>query len=63
MVTFAIMELEDGLTVLEIEAGQSAEDAAAKQGGMLVDPGPFATYDEACDAMLELESDDEDERT
>lgn len=62
MVSFAIVELDDGLTIATIQPGQSPEDAAAASHGILVDPGPYATYEEACDALSELESDVEDER-
>ena len=59
MISFAIVELEDGLTVATVQPGQSAEDAAAESHGILVDPGPYATYEEACEALSELESADE----
>lgn len=62
MVGFAIIELDDGMTVVEIEPGQTAEDAAASCGGFLVDPGPYPSYDDACDALLALADDEEDER-
>jgi len=62
MVSFAIVELDDGLTIATIQPGQSPEDAAMASHGILVDPGPYATYEEACDALSELESDVEDER-
>jgi hypothetical protein len=61
MISFAIIELEDGLSVVEVEPGQSPEDAAVKEGGVLVDPGPYANYEEACDALDALEVDDEEE--
>ena len=51
MVSFAIIELEDGLTVVTIQPGQSPEDAAASQGGSLADPEPYATYEDAYDAL------------
>jgi hypothetical protein len=62
MVDFAIIELEDGLTVVELQPGQSAEDAAASRGGMLIDPGPFPSYEDACDALVDLQDDEEEER-
>ena len=61
MVEFAIIELADGLTVVELEPGQKPKDAAATQGGVLVDPGPYASYEEANDALIELQADDEEE--
>jgi len=62
MVDFAIIELEDGLTVVELQPGQSAEDAAASRGGILIDPGPYSSYEEACDALSDLEYADEEQR-
>ena len=57
---FAIMELEDGLTIVEVKPHQTPEDAALKEGGTLVDPGHYPSYDDALDALAELESEDED---
>jgi len=62
MISFAIVELDDGLTVATVQPGQSPEDAAAASRGLLVDPGPYTTYEEACDALNELEGDDEDKQ-
>ena len=61
MTNFAIVEVEDGLTVVELRRRQSPEDAALYQGGTLVDPGPYLSYDDACDALNELQYEDEDE--
>jgi len=59
MVDFAIIELEDGLTVVELESGQDPEAAAAKSGGVLIDPGPYPSYEEALDALADFEIEDE----
>lgn len=61
MVDFAIIELEDGLTVVELQPGQDPEDAAASSGGVLVDPGPYPSYEEAMDALADFEIEDETE--
>ena len=61
MISFAIVELDDGLTVATVQPGQSPEDAAVASHGVLVDPGPYATYEDACDALTELESEDDGE--
>lgn len=61
MVTYAIVELDDGLTVTTVQPGQAPEEAAVASCGVLVDPGPYATYEEACDALAALETADEDE--
>jgi hypothetical protein len=61
MTSFAIIELDDGLTVVELQPGEKPEDAAVRQGGVLADPGPYPTYDEAYDALVEMEGEEEDE--
>lgn len=61
MRSFAIIEVEDGMTVVPIEPGRTAEDAAAEQGGVLIDPGPFDSYEAAYDALEELQGDDDEE--
>lgn len=61
MISFAIIEVADGLTIVEVLPGQSAEDAAVSHGGTLVDPGPYATMEEANDALVNLEGEDEEE--
>jgi hypothetical protein len=60
MTEFAVIEVEDGLTVVELPPGENPEVTAANHGGTLVDPGPFATYEDACDAMIELKYEDEE---
>ena len=58
---FAIIELDDGFEIIEVMAGQSPEDAAFAAGGELADPGPYASYEEAADAIDQLEILDERE--
>ena len=62
MSEFAIIEIEDGFMIVEVELGQNAEDVAARRGGTLVDAGPYVTYEDALDALAELEGEDEIER-
>jgi hypothetical protein len=59
MPSFAIIEVDDGFEVIEVLPGQSAEDAAAAEGGVLVDPGPYSSYENANDALDQLEIFDE----
>lgn len=62
MTAFAIIELDDGFEVVEVLTGQSPEDVvAAAEGGKLVDPGPYFSYDDANDALDQLEAFDEQE--
>ncbi len=62
MAPFAIIEVDDGLTVTELGSNESPEDAALSRGGVVVDPGPYHSYHEACDALLALEDESEDEQ-
>jgi hypothetical protein len=62
MTQFAIIEVDDGLTIVELTPGQKPEDVALREGGTLVDPGPYSSYEDACDALAELEGDEEDDR-
>jgi hypothetical protein len=56
-----IIETESGLIVAQREPDVSPEDAATKHGGLLIDPGPYPTYDEAYDALLAIRLDEADE--
>lgn len=60
MHNFAIIELEDGLTIVEIKPHEAPEDAALREGGTLVDAGPYTSYDDALDALADLEAEDEE---
>jgi hypothetical protein len=60
MADFAIIEVEDGMTVVELKPHQTPEDAALKEHGTLIDPGPYKSYDDALDALAELEAEDEE---
>lgn len=60
MISFAIIEVADGLTIVEVMPEQSPEDAALAGGGVLIDPGPYDSYEEATDALDQLEQEDED---
>ena len=58
MVCYAIIETEAGLTVTEMKHEGRPEDEALRSGGVVVDPGPYRTYDDAYDAMLAMEGED-----
>lgn len=62
MPNYCVIEVENGLTPVEIESGQKPEDAAVVHGGVLVDPGPYATPVEANDAITSLQLEEDDER-
>lgn len=61
MFHYAIIETDAGMAVAELPPGVMAEDAAISRGGVVVDPGPFENYEEAYDAMLALEDEDDEE--
>jgi len=61
MPRYAIIETDAGMTIVEIQPGVSLEDTALKYGGVVVDPGPYQSYDEACDAMMGLKFEEEDD--
>jgi hypothetical protein len=60
MPAFIIIETEDGLTIAALEPGASAETVAERQGGVLVDQNVYTSYDDASDALLSLQSDEEE---
>jgi hypothetical protein len=61
MNSFAIIEVADGLTIIEIQPGERPEDVAISRGGVLVDAGPYATMEEVNDALANLEGEVEEE--
>lgn len=63
MTRFAVIETDSGLAVMRVPPHATVEDAAAQQGGSIVDPGPFDSYDEAYDAMLAIPDEDDEQDT
>jgi len=62
MSTFIIIELTDGLEPVELPPDRVPEDFAIAEGGVLVDAGPFASLEEANDAIDNLKAEAEDEK-
>jgi hypothetical protein len=60
MVFYHIIETDEGLAVTETPPEVGAEEAAAARGAVLIDPGPYKTFDDAYDAMLDLQEDEEE---
>ena len=62
MAPFCIMDTDDGWTIVEHPPDMTAEETAHRQGGTVIDAGPYETYAEADDALvaLQLELADED---
>ena len=52
---FCIIETEAGWTVAQHPESVTAEQAAEQQGGLLLDPGPYATYEDADEALTALQ--------
>ena len=63
MIAYSIIETEDGLAVVDRPASESAEECAVRHGGIVVDPGPYKTSEDAYDALLALQMDDESDET
>jgi hypothetical protein len=61
MAEFIIVELEDGFSVVEVQPGERPDDAAARHRGTLVDPGPFATFQEADDALINRQIEEQEQ--
>ena len=63
MVAFSIIETDDGLTVVDRQADETPEECAVRHGGVIIDAGPYPTYEEAYDALLALKMDEADDET
>jgi hypothetical protein len=53
---YCIIETDNGLTIVEFASGQSPEEAAERAAGSLIDPGPYAEYEEAEDALIAMQT-------
>jgi hypothetical protein len=62
MPSYVVIETDAGLMLAEVERGESAEVAAEKHGGVVVDDTLYSTYDDAYDAMLSLEAEEDEPR-
>jgi hypothetical protein len=61
MLLYKIIETDEGLAVAEMHPGVSPDEVAAARGGMLVDPGPYRTFEDAYDALVALQTDEEED--
>ena len=61
MLQYELIETNEGLTVIEIPTGATAEEAARQQAGLVVDPGPFTSYEDAYEALMALKLDEDEE--
>ncbi len=61
MPLYCIIETADGWTIAEHPSGMTAEQAAQQQAGVVVDPGPFDSYEDACEALESLQGELQDD--
>jgi hypothetical protein len=61
MLLYQIIETDEGLAVAESQPGVTPDEVAAARGGILIDPGPYRTFDDAYDAMQALQEEEEEE--
>jgi hypothetical protein len=61
MLLYQVIETDDGLAVAESQPGTVPEEVAAAHGGILIDPGPYTTFEDAYDAMLALQEEQEED--
>ncbi len=61
MLLYEIIETDEGLAVAEMHPGVSPDEVAAAQRAVLIDPGPYRTFDDAYDAMVALQSEEEED--
>jgi hypothetical protein len=52
--SFVIIEVENGLTIVELAPGESPAETAVRHGGLLVDTGPYRSYEDANEALMAL---------
>jgi hypothetical protein len=61
MLRYELVETNEGMTVIEIPDGATAEEAARQQDGLIVDPGPFTSYEDAYEALMALKLDENED--
>lgn len=63
MSVFCIIETDNGYTIVERDEEVDPVEVAESHGGVLIDPGPYHSYDDAQDALVSLEEEIVDEET
>jgi hypothetical protein len=58
---YVVIETDAGLTVRELVPGTSPEEVAEREGGLVADPGPYKSFDDAYDAILALKEEEAEE--
>ncbi|WDI43902.1 hypothetical protein [Bremerella sp. P1] len=54
MVRFAIIEVNQSLTIAQVTPGQLPEDTARQERGYLIDPSTYRSYDQAREALFKM---------
>lgn len=54
MVRFAIIEVNQNLTIAQVTPGQLPEDTARQERGYLIDPATYRSYDQAREALSKM---------
>lgn len=55
MVRFAIIEVNQNLTIAQVAPGQLPEDTARQERGYLIDPDTYRSYDQAREALFKIQ--------
>lgn len=61
MTLYCIVETDDGHTIATRGDKETAVAAAERLGGVVVDPGPYSSYEDAQEALIALEQELDDE--
>jgi hypothetical protein len=56
MRSYVVVETDNGLTVTEVADRSTPEAEAERCGGVLVDTTPYATFEDAYDALLIIDA-------
>ncbi len=54
MVRFAIIEVNQSLTIAQVTPGHLPEDTARQERGYLIDPATYRSYDQAREALSKM---------
>jgi len=58
---FIIVENDSGLSVVQVSPGETHEDAAVRNQAVVVDSGPYHSYEQAYEAMQQVPAPDDPE--
>lgn len=56
MTYFVIVETDDGFTIGTVSEGNTPEAVARRHNGVLVDPGPYESFQHAQEVVMTLEN-------